>query len=141
MLNILEIKEQIPHRYPFLLVDRIVEVESGKRAVGIKNITANDFYCRHEYFNNDTLFPGSLQVEAMAQVSAFVVMDLIENKAQVPLLASVDKARFRRMIKPGDQLRIEVRLKRFKTSIAKFAASTYIGGDLASEVEFTCVIS
>jgi len=141
VLNIKEIKEQIPHRYPFLLVDRILEVETGKRAVGIKNITSNDFYCRHEYFNNDALFPGSLQVEAMAQVSAFVVMDLIENKAQVPLLASIDKARFRRIIKPGDQLRIEVTLKRFKVSIAKFTASTYIGTDLASEVEFTCVIA
>ncbi len=141
MLDINQIKELLPHRFPFLLVDRIIEIESGKRAVGIKNVTSNDFYSQQEYFNGDYVMPGALQVEAMAQVSAFVVMDLIEDKTQIPLFAAIEKARFRKPALPGDQLRIEVILKRFKANIGKFKATTYIGDDIASEAEITCVLS
>lgn len=140
-LDINEIKKILPHRFPFLLVDRIIEVESGKRAVGIKNVTTNDFYSQQEYFNGQFVMPGALQVEAMAQVSAFVVMDLIEDKLQIPLFAAIEKARFRKPALPGDQLRIEVILKRFKGGIGKFKATTYIGDDIASEAEITCVLS
>lgn len=140
MLDVSEVKKRLPHRFPFLLVDRIVEIEKGRRAVGLKNVTANDFYRPQEYFNRGTVFPGSLQLEAMAQVSAFVVQDLLAKEAKLPLLASIEKARFRQIIKPGDQLRIEVNLKRFKANTCKFVAYTYIEDELASEVEFTCII-
>mgnify|MGYP001219932362 CR=1 FL=1 len=139
MLDINEIKDFLPHRFPFLLVDRIIEIESGKRAVGIKNVTANDFYLQQECYHG--IMPGALQVEAMAQVSGFVVRDLIGDKAQSPLFAGIEKARFRKPALPGDQLRIEVILKRFKGSIGKFKATTYIGDEIASEAEITCVLS
>ncbi|NLY73951.1 MAG: 3-hydroxyacyl-ACP dehydratase FabZ [Firmicutes bacterium] len=140
MLDINAIKELLPHRFPFLLVDRVIEIESGKRAVAIKNITTNDYYSQQEYFNGEYVMPGALQVEAMAQVSAFVVMDLIEDKTQIPLFASIEKARFRKPALPGDQLRIEVILKRFKAKMGKFKATTYIGDEIASEAEITCML-
>lgn len=140
MLDINQIKEAIPHRFPFLLVDRILEIDKGQRAVGIKNITANDYYCQQGYFSNDTLFSGSLQIEAMAQVAAFVVMDMIEDKSKIPLFASIDGARFRKVAKPGDQLRIEAVLKKFKINTGKFLVTTYIDGELASEATFTCML-
>ena len=140
MLDINQIKASIPHRFPFLLVDRILEVEKGKRAVGIKNVTVNDFYCQQEYFNGEHLFPGALQVEAMAQVSAFIVMDLMDDKSLIPLFAAIERARFRKVVKPGDQLRIEVTLKKFKINTGKFKAVAYIDSEIASEVSFTCMV-
>ena len=140
MLDINAIKDFIPHRFPFLLVDRILEIEKGKRAVGIKNLSANEYYCQQEYFSNRMLFSGALQVEAMAQVSAFVVMDMIEDKTKIPLFASIDSARFRKVAKPGDQLRIEVVLKKFKVNTGKFLAKTYIDGEIASEAIITCML-
>ena len=140
MLDINQIKAIIPHRFPFLLVDRILEVEKGKRVVGIKNVTVNDYYCQQEYFNGEHLFPGPLQVEAMAQVSAFIVMDLINNKNVIPLFAAIESARFRKVVRPGDQLRIEVTLKKFKANTGKFNAVAYIDNEIASEVSFTCMV-
>ncbi len=141
MLDTVAIKNLIPHRFPFLLVDRIVECETGKYAVGIKNITANDFY-HCEFTQGNHMFSGALQVEAMAQVAAFVVMDLIEDKTRIPLFASIDRARFRKQAIPGDQLRMEVVLKKFvKGRIGKFEAKSYIDGVLASEASITCMIT
>lgn len=140
MLDINQIKEVIPHRFPFLLVDRIIEMESGKRAVGIKNITCNDYYCHQELVTGDLMFSGALQVEAMAQVSAFVVLDMIEDKTKIPYFASIDGARFRKIAKPGDQLRIEAVLLRFKGGSGKFKATTYIDGEVASEATIMCML-
>ncbi len=140
MLDINQIKEQIPHRYPFLLIDRIIEIDKGKRAVGIKNITANDYYCQQQYFNGDALIPGSLQVEMMAQVSAFVVKEIVEDKDTLPLFAKLDKVRFRRAVQPGDQLRIEVELLKFKAGTGKFQGRVFIDGELTSEAEMTCML-
>ena len=140
MLDITEIKAHLPHRYPFLLVDRIIEIEKGHKAVGIKNISTNDFFGQQEYSNGDYIFSGALQVEAMAQVSAFVVMDLVEDKASIPYFASIDKARFRKQVKPGDQLRIEVVLLKFKARTGKFKAKTYVNGEIASEAIIMCMI-
>jgi 3-hydroxyacyl-[acyl-carrier-protein] dehydratase len=139
MLEIADIKKKLPHRYPFLLVDRIVEVEKGRKAVGLKNITHNAFYCNQGYFYGASVFPDSLQVEAMAQVSGFIMKDLVDDPTKLALLASITTARFRKMVKPGDQLRIEVTLKKFKANNGKFDAYTYIDGELASEVVFTCI--
>jgi len=140
MLDIDQIKNYIPHRYPFLLIDRIVEIEKGIRAVGIKNISASDFFCQQDYFNGELIFSGALQVEAMAQVAAFVVMDLVGDKQRIPLFAGIDGARFRRAARPGDQLRIEVILKKFKVNTGKFTAATYIDGQIAGEASITCML-
>jgi 3-hydroxyacyl-[acyl-carrier-protein] dehydratase len=140
MLDINKIKELLPHRYPFLLIDRILEIEKAKRVVGIKNITASDYYCQQQYFNGDCLIPGSLQVEIMAQVAAFVVMEFIEDKNSIPLFAALEKARFRRAVQPGDQLRVEVELVKFKARTGKFKGKVFIEGELASEASFTCMI-
>ncbi|MCL6589211.1 MAG: 3-hydroxyacyl-ACP dehydratase FabZ [Firmicutes bacterium] len=139
-MDINEIKKNLPHRYPVLLVDRIIEIVKGQRVVGIKNITVNDFYCHQEYLNGDTIYPGVLQVEAMAQVAGIIIMDMLEDKKVIPLFASIDRARFRKMIRPGDQLRIEVFLRKYKARTGKFTAKTYIDRELASEVSFTCMM-
>lgn len=141
MLDINEIKDFLPHRFPILLVDRILELEPGRRATGIKNITANDFYNHHDYFNEDSLFPGALQVEAMAQVAIFLIRELIESQPnRIFLFASIDKARFRKTSRPGDKLRIDVELKKFKGGIAKFQAKSFLDDEIASEVKFTGAI-
>jgi 3-hydroxymyristoyl/3-hydroxydecanoyl-(acyl carrier protein) dehydratases len=139
LLDINQIKETLPHRYPFLLIDRVIEVEKGKRAVGIKNITASDYYCQQQYFNGDCLIPGSLQVEIMAQIAAFVVLELVEDKNSVPLFAALEKARFRRAVQPGDQLRVEVELLKYKAKTGKFMGKVFIDDELVSEAQFTCM--
>ena len=107
MLNIDQIKEIIPHRYPFLLVDKIVELEVGKRAVGIKNVTANEpFFQGH--FPEYPLMPGVLIIEAMAQVGAVAMMSLEENKGKLGVFAGIDKVRFKREVRPGDPLTMEI---------------------------------
>ncbi len=136
MLDLNQIKEFLPHRYPFLLVDRIVEVEPGRRVVGIKNITVDDLYTM-ENFN---VFSGALQIEIMAQVAGFAVRDLLEDSVEAPLYASVDRARFRKTAVPGDQLRIEVWVKKFKGKVAKFDAVASIDGEIASEATLTCFL-
>jgi 3-hydroxyacyl-[acyl-carrier-protein] dehydratase len=140
MLDINQIKDLIPHRFPFLLVDRIIELDPGKRVVGIKNITVNDFYCQQDFPGKDLGFSGALQVEAMAQVAGFIVMGLVEDKNKLPLLASIEGARFRKVAKPGDQLRIEATLKRYKAGMGKFEVVSYINDEIASEATIGCMI-
>jgi 3-hydroxyacyl-[acyl-carrier-protein] dehydratase len=139
-LDINQIKEIIPHRFPFLLFDRIVALEKGKKAVGIKNITVNDFFSQQEYFNSEYLLSGALQVEAMGQVAGFIISELAEGTDGVPVFASFDKARFRKTAGPGDQLRIEVQLVKMKAKVCKFNAKAYINDEIASEATFTCMI-
>lgn len=139
-LDINEIKEVIPHRFPFLLVDRVIELEKGKRAVGIKNITINDFFSQQEYFNGEYLLSGALQVEAMAQVAGFIITDPEEKMSGIPVFAGFDKVRFRKTAGPGDQLRIEVELLKLKAKVSKFSAKVYIDDEIASEATFTCMI-
>src|SRR5277367_5001670 len=117
-LDILEIRDILPHRYPFLLVDRILELEP-ERIVGIKNVTVNEpFFVGH--FPDFPVMPGVLIVETMAQVAGVLVLSQIpDRKSKLVLLASVEQAKFRRPVRPGDQLRIEMKLTRRKASIAK----------------------
>ncbi|RDY25128.1 3-hydroxyacyl-[acyl-carrier-protein] dehydratase FabZ [Romboutsia weinsteinii] len=125
MLNIEQIKEIIPHRYPFLLVDKIVELESGKRAVGIKNVTANEpFFQGH--FPEYALMPGVLIVEAMAQVGAVAMMSMDENKGKLGVFAGIDKVRFKKEARPGDTLRMEVEMISIRRNIGKATAKAYI---------------
>lgn len=130
MLNNMEIQKIIPHRYPFLLVDKIVELEEGKRAVGIKNVTINEpFFQGH--FPDNPLMPGVLIVEAMAQVGAVSVMTLDENKDKLAVFTGIDKIRFKKQVRPGDTLRMEVELITMKRGIGKATAIAYVGDEIA----------
>lgn len=134
MLTIEEIKEIIPHRYPFLLVDRVTEVEEGKRAVGYKNVSANE-----EFFNGHfpeyPVMPGVLIVEALAQVGAVAMLKSEENRGRLAFFAGIDNCRFKRQVVPGDQLRLEVEMVRFRGSIGKGKAVATVDGEIACEVE------
>lgn len=140
MLDINQIKNILPHRFPFLLVDRIIELEKGKKAVGIKNVTINDFYAQQDNFNSEYLLYGALQIEAMAQVAGCIIADYVEETT-IPLFASFDKVRFRNFAKPGDQLRIEVHLVKFRARTGKFRAKVFINNKVASEANFTCMLT
>ncbi|WP_438298437.1 3-hydroxyacyl-ACP dehydratase FabZ [Sporosarcina sp. FA15] len=136
MLDTQEIKEIIRHRYPFLLVDRILELEEGKRAVGIKNVTANEnFFNGH--FPNYPVMPGVLIVEALAQVSAVVMLTKEGNQGRLGLLVGIDKCRFKQQVKPGDQLRLEVEITRLKGPIGKGRGIATVDGTLVCETEIT----
>ncbi|MDI3509093.1 MAG: 3-hydroxyacyl-[acyl-carrier-protein] dehydratase [Clostridiales bacterium] len=139
-MDIREIQNILPHRYPFLLVDRILEVEEGKRAVGIKNVTVNEpFFQGH--FPGNPIMPGVLILEAMAQVGAVAVLNLEQNKNKLAMFAGIDKARFKRPVVPGDQLRMEVELVKVKGSIGKGKGSAYVGDELAAEAELMFVLT
>ena len=134
MLTVEEIKEIIPHRYPFLLVDRILEVEEGKKAVGLKNVSANeDFFNGH--FPEYPVMPGVLIVEALAQVGAVALLKKEENKGRLAFFAGIDKCRFKGQVKPGDQLRLEVEITRAKGSIGKGKAVASVDGETVCETE------
>lgn len=134
MLNIDQIKELIPHRYPFLLVDKIVELEEGKKAIGIKNVTANEpFFQGH--FPDYPIMPGVLIVEAMAQVGAVAMMSIDENKGKLGVFAGIDKVRFKKEVRPGDTLRMEVEMISLRRNIGKANASAYVGEELACSGE------
>ena len=136
MLDIQQIKEIIPHRYPFLLIDRIIEVEAGKRAVGIKNVTTNEeFFNGH--FPNYPVMPGVLIVEALAQVSAVIMLMKEENHGKIGLFAGIDNCRFKKQVCPGDQLRLEVEMTRVRGLIAKAHAIATIDDEIVCEADVT----
>jgi beta-hydroxyacyl-ACP dehydratase FabZ len=137
VLDILAIRDILPHRYPMLLVDRIVELEAD-RIVGIKNVTVNEpFFMGH--FPDFPVMPGVLIIEAMAQVAGVLVLkDIPDRKSKVVLLASVDGAKFRRPVRPGDQLRIEMKMVRKKASVVKMAGEATVDGQVVAEAEVMC---
>ena len=138
-MNTEEIKDVIPHRYPFLLVDKILEIEEAKRVVGIKNVTINEpFFQGH--FPEYPVMPGVLIVEAMAQVGAIAVLNMEENKGKIGFLAGIDKCRFKRQVKPGDQLRLEVEIIRMKGPVGKGKGRATVDGKLACEAEITFAV-
>lgn len=138
-MNIQEIKEVIPHRYPFLLVDKVLEKEEGKRVVGLKNVTANEpFFQGH--FPDYPVMPGVLIVEALAQVGAIAVLDIEENKGKIGFLAGIDKCRFKRQVKPGDQLRLEVEILRMKGPIGKGKGIATVDGEVVCQAEIMFAI-
>lgn len=140
IIDIQKIMELLPHRYPFLLVDGIVECDREKRIVGIKNVTVNEpFFQGH--FPGAPVMPGVLQLEAMAQTAGILLNQIGGDGKGIPYFMSIDKAKFRRVVKPGDQLRIEVEITNIKRRAAKFQAKCYVGEDLASEAEMMCMIA
>ncbi|MGF9724035.1 3-hydroxyacyl-ACP dehydratase FabZ [Bacillus safensis] len=136
MLDAQQIQDIIPHRYPFLLVDRILEIDGEKRAVGIKNVTVNE-----EFFNGHfpgyPVMPGVLIVEALAQVFGVIMLGKEENKGKIGLFAGIDACRFKRQVKPGDQLRLEVEVTRLRGPVAKGKAVATVDGEVACEAELT----
>jgi len=134
MLDIQQIQAAIKHRYPFLLVDRVLELEEGKRAVAIKNVTINEeFFNGH--FPNYPVMPGVLIVEALAQVSAIIMLTKEGNEGRLGLLAGIDQCRFKKQVKPGDQLRLEVEITRLKGAIGKGRGIATVDGELVCETE------
>lgn len=134
MLDINQIKEIIPHRYPFLLVDKILEVEEGKRAVGVKNVTGNEDYF-NGHFPDYPVMPGVLIIEALAQVGAVAVLKKEENKGRLAFFAGIDNCRMKRQVRPGDQLRLEVEMTRVRGSFGKGKGIATVDGELAVEAE------
>ena len=140
MLDINQIKEIIPHRYPFLLVDKIESVEPGKKAVGIKNVTINEpFFQGH--FPDYPVMPGVLIIEAMAQVGAVSSLNVPEFAGKIALLAGIEKAKFRRQVVPGDILYIEVEMLKLRGSIGKVKGVVRVDGDVAAEAELMFAIT
>lgn len=134
MLDINQIKEILPHRYPFLLVDKILEVEEGTRAVGIKNVTANEeFFNGH--FPDYPVMPGVLIIEALAQVGAVSILIKEENRGRLALFAGIDNCRIKRQVRPGDQLRLEVEMTRMRGSFGKGKGIATVDGEIAVETE------
>ncbi len=139
MLNSTDIQGIIPHRYPFLLVDKIIELEEGKKAVGIKNVTINEpFFQGH--FPGNPIMPGVLIVEAMAQVGATCVLAQEEYKGKLAVFTGIDKMRFKRQVKPGDVLRMKVELITMRRGIGKATAVATVGGEVAAKGELMFAI-
>jgi beta-hydroxyacyl-ACP dehydratase FabZ len=137
ILDVNEIRTILPHRYPFLLVDRIIELEAD-RVVGIKNVTVNEpFFTGH--FPDFPVMPGVLIVEAMAQTAGVLVLRSIPDREnKLVFLVSVDAARFRKPVVPGDQLRLEMKVIKRKGSVAKMAGAATVNGVLVAEAEVMC---
>ena len=138
-LNTKEIMEVLPHRAPFLLIDRIDELEPGKRAVGCKAVTYNEpFFAGH--FPQEPVMPGVLICEALAQTGAVALLSSEEYKGKLAFFGGINKARFRKKSVPGDVLRMEVELIKCKGPVGVAKATAYIDGELCTEAELTFVI-
>ncbi len=136
-----EIQEFLPHRYPFLLVDRILEIELGKRVVGIKNVSVNEpFFTGH--FPGHPIMPGVLIIEAMAQVGGFLLMKSLnaESEKKIMYFTGIDRARFRRPVIPGDQIRFEVEFLQVRRQICRMKGGAYVDGKLAAEAELSSIM-
>jgi 3-hydroxyacyl-[acyl-carrier-protein] dehydratase len=142
MMNIHQILKQLPHRYPFLLVDRVLELDKGKTLKALKNVTMNEpFFEGH--FPHRPVMPGVLMLEALAQAAALLAFDALNtspNDETVYYFAGIDGARFNRPVEPGDQLILEVELLRMKAGIFKFKSRASVAGETAVEAELTCAM-
>jgi 3-hydroxyacyl-[acyl-carrier-protein] dehydratase len=129
----------LPHRFPFLLVDRVLEVEEGKRAVGLKNVTINEWFFQG-HFPGQPVMPGVLIVEALAQVGAVAMLSQARYRGRIGLFAGIDGVRFRRPVVPGDTLRLEVELTKQRGPIGKGRARATVDGVLVADGELTFAI-
>ncbi|MDL5032247.1 3-hydroxyacyl-ACP dehydratase FabZ [Pelomonas sp. APW6] len=141
-MDIHQILAKIPHRYPILLVDRVLEIEKGKRIRALKNVSINEPYFMG-HFPHRPVMPGVLMLEAMAQaatVLTLVSLDAELDDKTVCYFAGIDGARFKRPVEPGDQLVLDVTLDRAKASIFKYTGKVYVGEDIACEAELMCTM-
>jgi 3-hydroxyacyl-[acyl-carrier-protein] dehydratase len=141
-LNIQEILEYLPHRYPFLLIDRVIECELGKRIKALKNVSVNEPYF-NGHFPYYKVMPGVLIVEAMAQAAAilsFRTMGIKPDDKSVYYFAGIDRARFKKPVMPGDQLVLEVSIERTVRNVVKYAGKAYVDGSLVAEAELLCTL-
>lgn len=135
ILDAVQIMQVIPHRYPFLLVDRIVALEPGKRAVGLKNVSMGDSFFQG-HFPDYPVMPGVLIVEAIAQVGAVAMLKLEEYEDKIAFFAGIDNVRFKRQVKPGDVLRLEVELGQIRRSIGTGSGVATVDGEVAAKGDF-----
>ena len=142
MMDIHQILKQLPHRYPFLLVDRVVELDKGKSIVALKNVSMNEpFFTGH--FPHRPVMPGVLMLQALAQAAALLAFDTLgvtPDDKTVYYFAGIDNARFKRPVEPGDQLMLHVQLDRMKAGIFKFKSRAMVGGELAVEADLICTM-
>jgi len=138
-MDINEIMEILPHRYPFLLVDRIIEIEKGKKAVGLKNVTANEYFFQG-HFPGNPVMPGVLIVEAIAQVGAVALLSMDEYKGKTPFFAGIDEVRFKKVVRPGDVLKMEVELLSIKGGIGKAKGRAYVDDSVVCQGIFLFAI-
>ena len=141
-IDIRGILEYLPHRYPFLLIDRVVELDPGRRIVAIKNVTINEpYFVGH--FPHIPVMPGVLMIEALAQAAGVLSFETLGRRSDpnsVFYFVGIDGARFKRPVGPGDQLRLEVEILRFAKSISKFGAVATVDGAVAAEAELMCTL-
>ncbi len=141
-MNIQEILEYLPHRYPFLLIDRVIECELGKRIRAVKNVSVNEPYF-NGHFPYYKVMPGVLIVEAMAQAAAilsFRTMGIKPDDKSVYYFAGIDRARFKKPVMPGDQLVLEVSIERTVRNVVKYAGKAYVGDALVAEAGLLCTL-
>lgn len=141
-LDIRAILEHLPHRYPFLLIDRVLELEKGKRIVALKNVTINEpFFTGH--FPHLPVMPGVLQIEALAQAAgilSFQTMGRVSDNQSVYYFVGIDNARFKRPVVPGDQLRLEVEIVRVARSLWKYSGKAMVDGQVAAQADLMCTL-
>jgi 3-hydroxyacyl-[acyl-carrier-protein] dehydratase len=139
--DIRQIQEILPHRYPFLLVDRIIELIPRERIVGLKQVTMNEYFFQG-HFPEAPVMPGVLQIEALAQVGAILAMREFENREdKIPLFAGIDKARFRKAVVPGDTLILEVKALRMGNKVQKMWGEAKVNGEITAECEIMSIIA
>jgi len=140
LLDSRAIQEILPHRYPFLLVDKIIELEPRQRIVGIKQVTINEYFFQG-HFPDAPVMPGVLQIEALAQVGAILALREFEDRdSKIPFFSGIEQARFRRPVVPGDTLTLEVTAIRIGTKVQKMRGEARVDGQITAEAEIMCII-
>ena len=141
-LDAREIQRLIPHRYPFLLIDRVLEIEPGRRIVGLKNVTANEEFFRG-HFPNYPIMPGVLIVEALAQAAGILAVESLglANSGKLVYFMAIEGAKFRTPVEPGCLLQLDVEFVQKRSSVCKFAGKASVEGKLAAEAQFTAMIA
>jgi len=139
MLDIKQIQEIIPHRYPFLLIDRIEELIPGQKAVGYKNVSMNEYFFQG-HFPNEPVMPGVLIIEALAQTGAVAILSKEEFKGKIAFFGGIDKARFKRVVIPGDTIKLEVEIVKSRGNIGFGNAKATVEGVVVAQAELTFAV-